>query len=243
MNRASAPRRPGAGEVEGAQAVLADGMADELDHVGVVALRLVGDHGAQGGDVHGLVGQRQDRGSDDGRIDGRQVALDVDHDGVVALRIHDLQGFGEAVRTRGMVGPGHHRDAALGLDHVADGRGVGRHHHGPDPGLDGPAPHMDDHRYAAEIEERLVRQAGRGEAGGDEHEGIGHFFRPSLRPAAGDLCHRARPVAARSRPVAYQGGRVLSCAGPIPGGHTGDGSASATTRRRRTPLSRSGSSG
>ena len=64
---------------------------------------------------------------------------------------------------------------ASGRPHgLGDLRRVGGDSHRADPRLDGPAPDMRDHRFARDIGEGLVGQAGGAQAGGDEDERIGH---------------------------------------------------------------------
>lgn len=73
-----------------------------------------------------------------------------------------------------MVGP-RHDGLPSGAGHGLGDLGcVGRDGHRPDSRLHGPAPHMDDHGFARDLGEGLVRQADRGEAGGDEDDGIRH---------------------------------------------------------------------
>ena len=57
-----------------------------------------------------------------------------------------------------MVRAGQQRLAARRLHGLADGLGVGDHHHGAAIGLDGAAPDMDDHGLAIDVGERLVGQ-------------------------------------------------------------------------------------
>ena len=75
-----------------------------------------------------------------------------------------------------MVGAGHHRLAAGGLHGGGDLGRVGGDRHPADLGRLGPPQHVDDHRQAADIEQRLAGQAGRGHAGGNQHQnaGFGH---------------------------------------------------------------------
>ena len=73
-----------------------------------------------------------------------------------------------------MVAARHHRPAARGLDRRGDARVVGRHHDRADVGFDRPAPDVDDHRLAADVGERLARQAGRSHACGNENDRIDH---------------------------------------------------------------------
>ncbi len=71
---------------------------------------------------------------------------------------------------------------------VGDALVVGRDHDRPDVGLDRAPPDMDDHRLAADVGERLARQAGRSHARGDENEGVEAMYgrdEVSLRRRAG----------------------------------------------------------
>ncbi len=73
-----------------------------------------------------------------------------------------------------MIGPRHDRTAA-GLIHSRGNFGrVGGDHHRADCGLLRAAHDMHDHRLAGDIGERLARQPGRGHAGGNEDQDIGH---------------------------------------------------------------------
>ena len=108
-------------------------------------------------------------------IDGRQVALDVDDDVVPALGIEALERLEDAVGAGRVVGAGHARRSPPARSHRLDDLGlVGRDHDRAEPGLHGAAPDMDDHRLAVDVGQRLARQPGRGHAGGDENDGVGH---------------------------------------------------------------------
>ena len=73
-------------------------------------------------------------------------------------------------------------------DGVGDRRLGAGHDHRPEGRLDGAAPHMDDHRLAGDVGQRLVGQAGRGQAGRDEDvigwRGVPAVKTNSSRPAA-----------------------------------------------------------
>ena len=75
-----------------------------------------------------------------------------------------------------MVGPGHDGDAAHPFNRRNHLRSVGRHNHRADARFLRSPPNMDDHRLAANVGQRLSRQAGRGHAGRNKDDGIGHFF-------------------------------------------------------------------
>jgi hypothetical protein len=93
---------------------------------------------------------------------------------VVPLRIEGRHGLGDAVGAGGVVGAGHHGLPAGAGHGLGDGGRVGGDRHGADAGLHGAAPHMHDHGLARDVGERLVGQARRAEARGDQNEGIGH---------------------------------------------------------------------
>jgi len=184
VERPLARGRRGAGEVERAQPARRDLAPHHLDHVRVRPLVRVGDHGGEGGDVHGRIGQRQDRGRDGARVDGRQITLHVDDDVVAAVRVQDLEGFEDAVRAGGVVGAGEHRLPAGARHRLGDGRRVRGHGDRAEAGLDGAAPDMHDHGLAADIGERLVGQARRGKARGDEDDRVGHGAQRRFRSGA-----------------------------------------------------------
>ena len=75
-----------------------------------------------------------------------------------------------------MIGARHDRLAAMGFDGRGDLRRVGGDRDAADFGGLGPAQHMDDHRQAGDIQQRLAGQAGGGHAGGNQHQsaGFGH---------------------------------------------------------------------
>ena len=107
-------------------------------------------------------------------VDGRQVALHVDHDVDAVLGVERLQRLVDAVGAGGVVGPRHH-GAAAGLFHRRRDRlGIGRHHRLADLGGLRAAQHMHDHRLAGDIGQRLAGQPGRGHAGRDQDDGVGH---------------------------------------------------------------------
>ena len=69
--------------------------------------------------------------------------------------------------------PRHHRLEAVRADGRGDARRVGGDHDAAEAGLGGALGHMDDHRPAGDVGQRLARQAGGGHAGRDEEQG-GH---------------------------------------------------------------------
>ena len=89
----------------------------------------------------------------------------------------------DAVGAGGMIGARHHRLAAGGLHGGRDLGRVGGDRHPADSGLLGPPQHVDDHRQAGDVDQRLAGQAGRGHAGGNQHQsaGFGHRTRSADR--------------------------------------------------------------
>ncbi len=76
-----------------------------------------------------------------------------------------------------MIGAGHHRLAAGKVDGGGDGEIVGGDDDAADGGLHRTTPDMDDHGMAADIGERLARQAGGAHAGGNDDDGaFAHGF-------------------------------------------------------------------
>ena len=75
-----------------------------------------------------------------------------------------------------MIGTGHHHLAAGGLHRGRDLGRVGGDRHPADFRLFGPPHHVDDHRQAADIQQRFAGQAGRRHAGRNQHQdaGFGH---------------------------------------------------------------------
>ena len=83
-----------------------------------------------------------------------------------------------------MIGTGHHHLAA-GSPHGGRDLGrVGGDRHPADFGLLGSPQHVDDHRQAADIEQRFAGQAGRRHAGGNQHQNAGFGHPERGQPAA-----------------------------------------------------------
>ena len=61
-----------------------------------------------------------------------------------------------------------------GFDRRDDPRVIRRHDHGSDIRLDRATPDLDDHRLAANVDERLAGQAGRSHARGNEDDRVSH---------------------------------------------------------------------
>ena len=77
---------------------------------------------------------------------------------MLAAWIDGRQRLGDAVGAGRMVRARHYRVPARTRHRRGDPRVVGRHHHRPQRGLDGAAPDVDDHRFAVDVEQGLVRQ-------------------------------------------------------------------------------------
>ena len=104
----------------------------------------------------------------------RQIALHVHHDVVQALGVDLLDGFVDAVRTRRMVGAGHHGAAADRRDRPCHSDLVGGHQHRTDRSRDGAPPDMHDHGFARDEGERFAGQPGRRHPGRNENDRVWH---------------------------------------------------------------------
>ena len=195
-----APLAPGsarAGEIERPQPGRTEFGRDNLDDVGVVLLLLARDRRRERRDVDRALGKRRKTGAHDRRFDGRQVALNVDHDVVNAVGVDSAQRLENAVGPGRVIETGHDRFAAGRGDRLHDARIVRRHPDRSDIRFRRPAPDMDDHRRAVNVGERLSRQAGRVHARGDEDDGVGHQFRLSqIRGATAYTCCQGERKAA-----------------------------------------------
>ena len=98
-----------------------------------------------------------------------------------------------------MVGPRQHGLAARRLDGVDDGGVAARHQHRADGGLDRAPPDMHDHGLAVDVGQRLVGQAGRGQAGGDDDD------RLARRSGSQDELQRACGILPRDRQIHHEG--------------------------------------
>ena len=94
-----------------------------------------------------------------GGIERRQVALQIDHGAKLAVRIARQHGLEHPVGPARMVRARHYRFAASFSYRVPHGFRVGRHQHRPAIGLNRAAPHMHDHRFAADIGQGLVGES------------------------------------------------------------------------------------
>jgi hypothetical protein len=158
----------GAGEVEGA----AGGGGDDFYGVGVgdVFGRAGGFEGGDGGRVDGVVEGRDECGDVRGAEEGF-VALEVDVD-VGVGPLGELGDGVDAVGAGGEVGRGEFAGDVEGAAESGDLFGVGGDQDAVElgagaGGFDGPG----EERLAGDDAEELARQAGGGEAGGDDAEG------------------------------------------------------------------------
>ena len=135
------------------------------------------DFGGQRRDIDRGVGQRRQHVADVVGQDGRKIALQIDDDFGLAVGIELAQRLVNPVRSGRMIGAGHDRFAAMGCHDGRDLRRVGGDRDAADSGGLGPAQHMDDHRQAGDIQQRLAGQAGGGHAGGNQHQGTGFGHR------------------------------------------------------------------
>ena len=134
----------------------------------------VGDDGGERGDIDGRVSKRHERGADVGGVDGRQIALHVDHDVDAVFGVERLQSLVDAVGA-GDVIAARHDGAAAGFFHRRrNGFRIGRDHRFADSRRLGAPQHVHDHRDAMQIGQWLAGQAGRCEAGRDEDNCVGH---------------------------------------------------------------------
>ena len=125
-------------------------------------------------DVDLRVVKRLERGADVRRIDGRQVALHVDHEVDAVLRVERLQGLVDAVGAGDMIAARHDGTAAGFFHCRCDRLGIGRDHGLADTGSLGATQHMHDHRHAMQFGQWFAGQTGRREAGRDEDNRVGH---------------------------------------------------------------------
>ena len=150
--------------------------ADHLHHIGVAVFFGVVNFGCQRRDIDCRIGQWRQYAADIVRQDGREIALQIDHEFDVAGRIEGAKRLVNPVGAGGVVGARHDRLAAVGRHRRRNFRRVGCDRDPADPGGFGPAQHMDDHRQAGDIQQRLSGQPGGGHAGGNQHQsaGFGH---------------------------------------------------------------------
>ena len=128
-------------------------------------------------DIDRGLGQGRQHGLDVVGADGREIALQIDHDVGLPCGIELAQRLEDPVRAGGVVGPRHDRLAAMGFDDLGDLGGVGRHRDPADFGGFGAAQHVDDHRQAGDVQKRFSGQPGGGHAGGDQHQSAGIWHR------------------------------------------------------------------
>ena len=175
--RPVAMRGGGAGEIQGAHPPPAERRTHRLHHIGVEALFLGVDLGRQRRDIDRGIGKRRQHVADILRRNGREIALQIDHDFRLTARIERFGGLEDPVRSGRVIGARHDGFAAMCLHHLRDLGRVGGDRNPADGGLLRPAQHMDDHGQPGDIQQRLVRQPRRGHAGRNQHQNAvgGHW--------------------------------------------------------------------
>jgi hypothetical protein len=141
-----------------------------LTTLGAVFSFLVLDLDGQRRDVDGRIFERTQGGADGFGIDCGKVALDIDDDFGAAFGIGGLQCLVDAVRAGLMVGA-RHDDFEAGIGHSGIGiLMVDGDDDATDRRLARALGNLYDHGQAANIGERLARQARGGHAGGNEDQ-------------------------------------------------------------------------
>jgi len=168
---ALAVRRGRPREIERAQGRAAfKRRADDFHHIRIGALLVARDLSGDGADIGLPFAQRRQAGADQGRREGRQIALQIDDGlklgGRVALK-HRLE---HPVGPADMVGPRHQCRTPGFDDGVAHLLRVGCDHHRATIGFDRAAPDMDDHRLPADIGQGLIGKSCRFQSGGYNDE-------------------------------------------------------------------------
>ena len=134
-------------------------------------------------------------GSTVGRSPWTLTTMSASPSGSTAERLEDAVGAGE------VVGAGHDGLAAGAADRLGDPARRSATTTAADFRLHGAAPHVHDHRLAGDIGERLVRQAGRGHAGGNEND-RGHAQQVGGKKSQGSCAYTGC--------LAYRAKRVVS---------------------------------
>ena len=125
-------------------------------------------------------GEQFGNGANEGGIEYRQIALQIDDDIMRALRIDRFKRGEHAVRSRRQIRIGEDGAAAGARDHRNDFGLGGRDQDGAEPGCDRLPPDALDHRDARNIGQRLVGKPRRRQPRGNDHNRI-HRFRLFLR--------------------------------------------------------------
>ena len=121
--------------------------------------------------------------------------------------IDGIQSLEDAIRARGVIGPRHHRIAAPSAHGLGDLGIAARDNDRTDVRFACPIEHVDDHRLARDISQRLVGKPRRGETRRDDDDGIHrtcHVVEPD-RGCAGDY----RPQRAERNPIFPFGGLYI----------------------------------
>ena len=148
---------------------------------GVGALFLGMDLGSQRRDIDRGVGKRRQHVADIVGVDGRKIALQIDDDVGLAIGVELAQRLENPVGSGRMIGARHDGLAAMGRHGDGDVGRVGGDRDAADSGRLRPAQHMDDHRQAGDVQQRLAGQPGGGHAGGNQHQGAGLGHRVQTR--------------------------------------------------------------
>ncbi|QTK80095.1 hypothetical protein AT6N2_C2487 [Agrobacterium tumefaciens] len=159
IKRAIAIGRGGARKIKRAQSRIGKRAADDFHDVGIGLFLFIGDFDRQRRNVDGGIFQWAQRGANCFRLDGREVTLDIDDIVGLAVGIGLLQRFENPVRTGLMVVARHHHVETRTLN-------GGKHLfviNGNNDSFRACFPrsqcHLHDHRLAADVGERLARQA------------------------------------------------------------------------------------
>ncbi len=127
---------------------------------------------------------------DQGWVERRQVALQINHGAKLAGRIVCEHRLEHPVGPARMVRARHQRLAARLQNGVAHGLRVGRHQHRAAIGLNRAPPDMHDHRLPADIGQGLVGEPCRFEPGGYNDEAGHHDLRQLAREIFPGDCQR-----------------------------------------------------
>ena len=141
--------------------------------------------------------ERLEHAADRRRLQGRQIALQIDHARKAPLGVDPPERLEDPVGARGQIGIGQHAGAAMRLDRLGDRRLAAGHDHGADLRLARAAPDLDDHRRAADLGERLVGQARGAQARRNHDDGRLGRHRLDDHGQIGQACVRSKARRAR----------------------------------------------